>query len=99
MIPDELSALADRLNEYEATVSRGKDPTIEFAPQNDGLFNEDGTIKDPGFAKVLEELDAGLYVGYYDDHPYGRDAGVCAWIEYKGQRAWYDENGDCCWKD
>lgn len=96
--------LTDKLNEYEVScksAGTNRDGAQEFdleaAPEDDSLFDEEGYVTDADFSAFLEELDT--YTVTAEDHPVDRRAGLVYVVRHNGEAAYYDEVGDCCWKE
>lgn len=90
--------LCERLNKYQCHPHIGRHGvTVEPTEWDDWELTADSTAK-PGSG--LAELEGVLDVAkaYVGDNPLGSDAPHVAWVEARGESAWFDRHGDCCWK-
>jgi hypothetical protein len=90
--------LAKQLNKYKVSYATSPEGVaLEACPDN-SLLNESGVVVDQDLNAFLDAYNRGDFTVWFDDDPRDRRAGVVCCVEHDGDTAWYDTNGDCCWK-
>lgn len=87
--------LTEQLNLYKVDYTAGPEGVQLEACPDDSLFDDEGLVIDPYFNTFLDVFES--FNAYFDDDPRDRRAGLVCYVEYNGETAWYDANGDCCW--
>ncbi len=92
--------LFELLNKYHANATVNDNNgvvSLEFEPEDDHV-DEQGFVTDPTLKVLDDQLDQGILKTFLATHPSGQDGGYVLVATLKGERAWYDQTGDCEWK-